>query len=102
MTKLSNYFVLIALLLITGCNQTTNSNNQANEETEHHSEHSDSGAETILLDNGKKWVVDAPMMISIRNMEKVVQNFSATNPAAMMDDYKNLSKTLTQNVEDLT
>ncbi len=102
MTKLTNYLALTAFIFIAACNQPTNNNTQTKEETEHHDEHSESGDETIILNNGKKWSVDAPMMVSIRNMEKAVQNFSSTNPAAMMDDYKNLSKTLTQNVEDLT
>jgi len=101
MMKIINCFLILSIILVTSCNQSSSSKDDHGATSEE-SSNIESTPESILLNDGKKWVVDAPMMVAIRNMEKAVQNFSSSNPETMMDDYKKLSNMLAENVEYLT
>lgn len=54
--------------------------------------------ETIKLDKGKKWTVDANMMVYIHTMEKDIAGFEKSG----VTDYKFLAEKLKQNIGLLT
>ncbi|MBE2247276.1 MAG: hypothetical protein IAE67_08460 [Candidatus Competibacteraceae bacterium] len=60
-------------------------------------DHDHEHEEIVLLD-GKKWVVDAPMMVHIRNMEKELQAFSGHRD----NEYNALATSLKQHLDLLT
>lgn len=92
------YTILIATFLY-GCTDTTeqetSDTTQATTKTEEHKHmHSDD----IVLNDGKKWVVDKDMIVYIRNMENDVTSFNNVGGA----DYKQLAKKLNDNIDLLT
>lgn len=54
--------------------------------------------QTIELNNGEKWKVDANMILTIRDMEKDIISFSTSE----QKDYKSLAVKLQKNIETLT
>ena len=54
--------------------------------------------EKIVLNQGEKWIVDAPMMVELRAMEKAVQNFRANDQAG----YQQLAEVLSEYIGTLT
>ena len=52
----------------------------------------------LQLDNGEKWIVDEGMMVSIKDMEKTINDFDGHEVA----DFKYLSKTTKINLSNLT
>ena len=68
------------------------------EETHHHDEQSDS----IELDNGAKWKVKPEMLLFLRNMETDIKKFEENKNQKQLTDYKNISKSLQKNIDELT
>lgn len=84
------------------CNSTSNENpvvketeTVVNEETDHQDEH-----ETIVLNDGKKWIVVPEMMAFIRNMENGVIEFS-TKENSTSEEYKQLALLIDENIREL-
>lgn len=60
--------------------------------------HSHEDGERIVLNDGKKWAVDPPMMVHLRNMENEVNAFSEKNST----DYSALALSLEKHINLLT
>lgn len=77
------------------CSNTSNEK-LANEETHHQDEF-----ESIILNDGKKWVVVPEMMTFIRIMESGIVEFAAKeNPTS--EEYQQLAILIDENIRDLT
>ncbi|MFA6260949.1 MAG: hypothetical protein WC760_05745 [Bacteroidia bacterium] len=94
--QIKHLLIATSTLLWMSCTNNTPPAPTSSPETEHH-EHTDA-LQSIELDNGHKWKVDAPMMEYIRIMEKEVH---ASNLSAQKD-YPALAKTLQTQVDGLT
>ena len=100
--KIRIILLFVAGLIIFGCNTDSNKNITVQKDslvTEEHQHHEET--ESIMLDNGKKWVIVPEMMKYLRNIESGVNDFSKKeNP--VLDDYKNLSLLIQKNLDSLT
>jgi hypothetical protein len=81
----------VAILLTK--NQKSKPKTVTHEEHQHNAE-----IQTIELNNGEKWKVDANMITHIRNMENDVISFAKVE----QKDYKSLSEKLQSNIDLLT
>lgn len=91
-------FLIIACGILTGCGNPDNSE-RTKAESPAQKTHTHTGEEeTIELNNGEKWKVDANMMVHINSMETEVLAFNGTT----LPEYKTLSASLQQNIELLT
>ena len=98
MKKITLSIALISLFLFS-CSNTSNEKSKQQTETVTHEEHQHNDEmQTIELNNGEKWKVDANMIPHIRNMENDVISFAKVK----QKDYKNLAKKLQSNIDLLT
>lgn len=92
------YLLIILVVLLYGCNNTAEQEVSDTKESIPHAEHEHDETKDIVLDNGEKWVVDAEMMIHIRNMEKDIEAFKTSEEK----NYNVLASQLESNIELLT
>ena len=98
MKKIPILISVISLFLFS-CSNTSNEKSKQQTETVTHEGHQHiDEMQTIELNNGEKWKVDANMITHIRNMENDVNSFVK----AEQKDYKSLSKKLQSNIDLLT
>ena len=98
MKKITILIPVISLFLFS-CGNTSNEKSKEQTETVTHEEHQHNAEiQTIELNNGEKWKVDANMITHIRNMENDVISFAKVE----QKDYKSLSKQLQSNINLLT
>jgi hypothetical protein len=98
MKNITLSLIVISLLLFS-CSNRSNEKSKQQTETATHEEHQHNDEiQTIELNNGEKWEVDANMIIHIRNMENDVFSFFKVE----QKDYKLLSKKLQSNIDLLT
>lgn len=98
MKKITVLIPVISLFLFS-CGNTSNEKSKEQTETVTHKEHQHNAEiQTIELNNGEKWKVDANMITHIRNMENDVISFAKVE----QKDYKSLSEKLQSNIDLLT
>ena len=98
MKKITILISVISLFLFS-CGNTSNEKSKEQTETVTHEEHQHNAEiQTIELNNGEKWKVDANMITHIGNMENDVFSFTKVK----QKDYKNLAKKLQSNIDLLT
>ncbi len=98
MKKITILIPVISLFLFS-CGNTSNGKSKEQTETVTHEEHQNNAEiQTIELNNGEKWKVDANMITHIRNMENDVISFAKVE----QKDYKSLSEKLQSNIDLLT
>lgn len=98
MKKIIILIPVISLFLFS-CGNTSKEKPKEQTETVTHKEHQhDEESEIIELNNGKKWKVDANMLVHIRNMENDVISFDKVE----QKDYKSLGEKLQSNIDLLT
>lgn len=98
MKKITILISVISLFLFS-CGNTSNEKSKEETETVTHEEHQHNAEiQTIELNNGEKWKVDANMITHIRNMENDVNSFAKIE----QKDYKSLSEKLQSNIDLLT
>ena len=98
MKKITILIPVISLFLFS-CGNTSNEKSKEETETVTHEEHQHNAEiQTIELNNGEKWKVDANMITHIRNMENDVNSFAKIE----QKDYKSLSEKLQSNIDLLT
>lgn len=98
MKKITILIPVISLFLFS-CGNTSNEKSKEQTETVTHKEHQHNAEiQTIELNNGEKWKVDANMITHIRNMENDVISFAKVE----QKDYKSLSEKLQSNIDLLT
>ena len=98
MKKITISLTVISLFLFS-CSNTSNEKSKQQTETVTHEEHQHNDEmQTIELNNGEKWKVDANMITHIRNMENDIISFSTVEKK----DFKLLSKKLQANIDLLT
>lgn len=98
MKKITISLTVISLFLFS-CSNTSNEKSKQQTETVTHEEHQHNAEiQTIELNNGEKWKVDANMITHIRNMENDVISFAKVE----QKDYKSLSEKLQSNIDLLT
>lgn len=90
--------VPLSILLISSCTNPTDQKIEEQNDTLNHEEHHHQEVQAIELNNGQKWKVDDSMMVYIRNMEKDINEFAASD----IKDYKSISKKLKANIDLLT
>lgn len=92
------YLLIILVVSLYGCNNTVEQEVSDTKESNPHAKHEHDETKDIVLDNGEKWVVDAEMMIHIRNMEKDIEAFKTSEEK----NYNVLASQLESNIELLT
>ena len=98
MKKITILISVISLFLFS-CGNTSNEKSKEQTETVTHEEHQHNAEiQTIELNNGEKWKVDANMITHIRNMENDVNSFANVEKK----DYKSLAEKLQSNIDLLT
>ena len=98
MKKITILISVISLFLFS-CGNTSNEKSKEQTETVTHEEHQHNDEmQTIELNNGEKWKVDANMITHIRNMENDIISFSTVE----QKDYKSLAEKLQSNIDLLT
>ena len=98
MKKITILIPVISLFLFS-CGNTSNEKSKEQTETVTHEEHQHNAEiQTIELNNGEKWKVDANMITHIRNMKNDVISFAKVE----QKDYKSLSEKLQSNIDLLT
>ncbi len=98
MKKITILIPVISLFLFS-CGNTSNEKSKEQTETVTHEEHQHNAEiQTIELNNGEKWKVDANMITHIRNMENDVNSFAKVE----QKDYKSLAEKLQANIDLLT
>ena len=98
MKKITILISVISLFLFS-CGNTSNEKSKEQTETVTHEEHQHNAEiQTIELNNGEKWKVDANMITHIRNMKNDVISFAKVE----QKDYKSLSEKLQSNIDLLT
>lgn len=98
MKKITILIPVISLFLFS-CSNTTNEKSNEKIETVTHEEHQhNDDMQTIELNNGEKWKVDANMIPQIRNMENDVISFATVE----QKNYKLIAEKLQSNIDLLT
>ena len=98
MKKITISLTVISLFLFS-CSNTSNEKSKQQTETVTHEEHQHNDEmQTIELNNGEKWKVDANMITHIRNMENDIISFAKVE----QKDYTSLSNKLQSNIDLLT
>ena len=98
MKKITILIPVISLFLFS-CGNTSNEKSKEQTETVTHEEHQHNDEmQTIELNNGVKWKVDANMITHIRNMENDIISFYTVE----QKDYKSLAEKLQSNIDLLT
>ena len=98
MKKITILIPVISLFLFS-CGNASKEKSKEETETVTHEEHQHNyEMQTIELNNGEKWKVDANMITHIRNMENDIISFSTVE----QKDYKSLSNKLQSNIDLLT
>lgn len=78
------------------CGKTSNEKSKEQTETVTHEEHQHGDEmQTIELNNGERWKVDANMLVQIRNMESDVSAFVMNE----QKDYRTFSEKLQTNID---
>ena len=98
MKKITILIPVISLFLFS-CGNASKEKSKEETETVTHEEHQHNyEMQTIELNNGEKWKVDANMITHIRNMENDIVAFAKVE----QKDYKSLSEKLKSNIDLLT
>ena len=98
MKKITILIPVISLFLFS-CGNTSNEKSKEQTETVTHEEHQHNAEiQTIELNNGEKWKVDANMITHIRNMENDINHFANVE----QKDFKSLAEKLQTNIDLLT
>ncbi|MBK9928918.1 MAG: hypothetical protein IPP04_03490 [Saprospiraceae bacterium] len=98
MKKITILISVISLFLFS-CSNTSNEKSKQQTETVTHEEHQHNDEmQTIELNNGEKWKVDANMITHIRNMENDINSFANVEQR----DFKSLAEKLQTNIDLLT
>ncbi len=98
MKKIAILIPVISLFLLS-CSNTSNEKSKKQTETIDREEHQHNAEiQTIELNNGVKWKVDAHMMTHIRNMEKDANSYGMGE----QKDSQSLSEKLQSNIDLLT
>lgn len=92
------YTLIILVVSLYGCNNTAEQEVYDTKENIPYAKHEHDETEDIVLNNGEKWVVDAEMMVHIRNMEKDIEAFKTSEEK----NYSVLASQLESNIELLT
>lgn len=93
-------FISLLFYSLSACTSSHENHEEHNTHSENeaaHEEHHHDDSEEIVLNKGEKWLVDSNMMSFIRKMEKAVTTFDSKK-----GDYESLSKTLQENLDQLT
>ncbi len=94
LSKLSKTFIISAIgLIIVGCGSQNNDRLIEDGSTKEISTHHE-----LALNNGEKWDVDSSMMLTLRKMEIIVNNFSGSE----LDDYVQHSNETSLLINELT
>lgn len=98
MKKITILISVISLFLFS-CGNTSNEKSKEQTETVTHEEHQHNAEiQTIELNNGEKWKVDANMITHIRNMENDINSFANVK----QKDFKSIAEKLQSNIDLLT
>ena len=98
MKKITILIPVISLFLFS-CGNTSNEKSKEQTETVTHEEHQHNAEiQTIELNNGEKWKVDANMITHIRNMENDINSFANVK----QKDFKSIAEKLQSNIDLLT
>jgi hypothetical protein len=93
------FFTLAISLLFLGCSNNSEEKSTTQSDTISHAGHQHNDeTESIALNNGEKWNVDAEMMVHIRNMENDISGFGGGD----LKNYAALTEKLLVNVDLLT
>ena len=98
MKKIIILIPVISLFLFSCGNTSKEKPKEQTETVTHKEHHHNAEIQTIELNNGEKWKVDANMLTHIRNMENDVISFAKVE----QKDYKSLSEKLQSNIDLLT
>ena len=98
MKKINISIVVVSLFLLS-CGTTSSEKPTTQREAVTHEEHQQNvELQTIELNNGEKWKVDANMILHIRNMENDVISFAQVE----QKDYQSFAEKLQSNIDLLT
>jgi len=92
-----SFISVLSIILSLSCNQPIK-NDQNTESVNSSPHHSKNTADSIELNNGKKWKVDNEMIVHIRTMELDIHNFDSSGNK----NYLLLAKRLQLNIDLLT
>lgn len=98
MKKIIILIPVISLFLFSCGNTSKEKPKEQTETVTHKEHHHNAEIQTIELNNGEKWKVDANMLTHIRNMENDVISFAKVE----QKDYKSLTEKLQSNIDLLT
>lgn len=98
MKKIPILFATISLFLFSCDSASSTKANEQTETTIHEEQHHNEEMDTIELNDGAKWIVDAHMMTHIRNMENDVNSFATADQM----EYSVLTEKLQTNLDLLT
>ena len=105
MKKLSHFLLITVFSSWMACNQAEKNESEdhhmehASEEV-HHEGHDHESSDALMLDKGKKWMVDDPTRMHVSNMEKAIQDPAIEK--ADMQFYQSLAGFLKENIGKLT
>lgn len=105
MKKLSTVLLLITFTSWIACNQAAKNESEGHQmehksDADHHEGHDHESSDALMLDHGKKWMVDEPTRMHVANMEKAV--FDPASENANMEFYQTLAGFLKENIGKLT
>ncbi len=99
MMKKINISIVVVSLFLLSCGTTSSEKPTTQREAVTHEEHQQNvELQTIELNNGEKWKVDANMILHIRNMENDVISFAQVE----QKDYQSFAEKLQSNIDLLT
>jgi len=98
--------LIVASLFLFSCGQGSDHSSHEEEHAEHeqeesatHEEHDhDDDSQSLQLDSGEKWKVNAEMLPAIQNMEVQINEFVESEEK----DYNSLAQGLKSNIDELT
>ncbi|MBK9735621.1 MAG: hypothetical protein IPO92_11900 [Saprospiraceae bacterium] len=97
--KTLKFLIPVLSLFLFSCGNTSTEKSKEQTETLAHEEHQhNEESESIELNNGEKWKVDANMITHIHNMENDIISFSNVE----QKDYTSLAEKLQSNIDLLT
>ncbi len=91
---------IVALLVSCSSNEEGEKSEAAEkyQETEAATHHHEGQEHAIILNHGERWKVDQDMMVYIRSMEKLLNDFDGSS----LNDYQTLSAEISKNLNLLT
>ena len=105
MKKISTLLLVGSFMIWIACNPSQKNESESQQvghtsEAEHHEEHDHESSDALMLDNGKKWMVDEPTRLHVGNMEKAVGDPNAETGG--IEFYRTLAGFLKENIGKLT